>query len=62
VVSKVDSCLKALERHEDLKNEIKESRDELRDGQQELRQEIQEGHKQILNAVRDKEIEKPSSK
>ncbi|KAG8940582.1 hypothetical protein FRC03_005341, partial [Tulasnella sp. 419] len=63
VMSKVDSCLKDLERHEELKNTIKESRDELRNGQQELRQgqaEIQEGQKQILNAVRDKGIEKPS--
>ncbi|KAG8940031.1 hypothetical protein FRC03_005821, partial [Tulasnella sp. 419] len=72
VMSKVDSCLKDLERHEDLKNEIgesrddvkkeiKESRDELRDGQQELRQEIQDVRKHILNSDRDKEIEKTSS-
>ncbi|KAG8909870.1 hypothetical protein FRC02_007535, partial [Tulasnella sp. 418] len=72
VMSKVDSCLKDLERHEDLKNEIgesrddvkkeiKESRDELRDGQQELRQEIQDVRKQILNSDRDKGIEKTSS-
>ncbi|KAG8919972.1 hypothetical protein FRC02_001245 [Tulasnella sp. 418] len=49
-MSKVDSCLKDLERYEDLKNEIKESRDELREGQ-----------KEILNAVRDKTTEKASS-
>ncbi|KAG8944544.1 hypothetical protein FRC03_002050 [Tulasnella sp. 419] len=57
VISKVDSFLKDLERHEDLKKEIKEGRDEVRQGQKELRQ----GQAEILDAVRDKGIEKPSS-
>ncbi|KAG8919398.1 hypothetical protein FRC02_001689 [Tulasnella sp. 418] len=40
VMSKVDSCLKDLERHEELKKELKEGREELRN---DLRADIQEG-------------------
>ncbi|KAG8953586.1 hypothetical protein FRC03_011713 [Tulasnella sp. 419] len=71
-MSKVDSCLKDLERHEDLKNEIKESRNEVKDDIKESKQdvkneikesrdELREGQKEILNAVRDKTTEKASS-
>ncbi|KAG8909656.1 hypothetical protein FRC02_007640 [Tulasnella sp. 418] len=54
VMSKVDSCLKDLERHEDLKNEIKESRDDVKDEIKESRDELREGQNEILNAVREK--------
>ncbi|KAG8940512.1 hypothetical protein FRC03_005418 [Tulasnella sp. 419] len=43
VMSKVDSCMKDLERHEDLKKELKE---------------IQEAQRQILNTVKDRAVEK----
>ncbi|KAG8940820.1 hypothetical protein FRC03_005074, partial [Tulasnella sp. 419] len=61
VMSKVDSCLKDLERHEDLKNEIKESRDDVKDEIKESRDELREGQNEILNAVREKASQKTSS-
>ncbi|KAG8959057.1 hypothetical protein FRC03_008513 [Tulasnella sp. 419] len=56
VTSKVDSCLKDLERHEQLRDELRESRMVIQDGQAKIEAKIQDGQAKIqedLAKIRD---------
>ncbi|KAG8918315.1 hypothetical protein FRC02_002461, partial [Tulasnella sp. 418] len=61
VTSKVDSCLKDLERHEELRKGQTEIKKELKNEMQNNQAELLQSQKQILDAVKEKVPNTPSS-
>ncbi|KAG8949068.1 hypothetical protein FRC03_000456 [Tulasnella sp. 419] len=65
VASKVDSCLKNVERHDQLlkgQTELKGGQVDLKNQIQDNQAELIEGQKQILDAVKDKVVPNLSSR